>query len=806
MRTWVRSLSSPPRRASRRPAVEALEDRCVPATGFSQVNLVSDQANTALLTDPKLVDAWGVALNPTGGNFWVADNRTNTATFYGGDVSGSPFVKAPLEVQIPFDAPSGAVFNGGTGFTLSEVSPAPAEFLVSEETAWAAAWNQGLSQPTQAQSPIDTSLSGPHVYEGIALAQNGSTNLLYLTNIHSKAIEVFGSNFQAATVTGTFTDPNLPAGFSPFNIANISGQLYVTYALQNSTQDGDEPGLGNGLVDVFNPDGTFVKRLVSNGTGSLLNSPWGLAVAPAGFGTFGGDLLVGNFGDGTIHAYNLSTGDFAGTLNDASGNPITIDGLWGLQFGNGVSAGDTNTLYFAAGPAGETHGLFGALHANGTNPLTGAATSVTGTAGSPLSGVLATFADTTPGLTAADFNVTITINGQNPTAGVVTANANGPGFFITGPNTNPPAGSDTVAIAIQEKANPSNTLTVNGAATVAAGVLTPVGPSNPTITGSEGGFTGNLVSFSDANSSAQAGDFTAAITWGNNVSNNGTVTKNANGTFTVSGTNPAPEDGTSFPSSVLIHDNASHSLTMPFTFAVTEPALSARGLTVSTDSKGVFSTAPVATFTHGANAEPVTAFTTMIDWGDGTAPSPGSVVFTANGYNILGSHTYAGPGTFHLTVSVTDEGAPNTVTAVATVAAPPTGTSGPSAPSAPTPTAGDHFVTQVFHDLGEALDTPTLQRFAAELDQGASPRQVALDLVASLGKSLHGVLRQLTGGGSTTKRARQLFVRLLDHPPASKADTALVRSVARKLAQKKTEAQALVLLLSSPGYLALAES
>jgi uncharacterized protein (TIGR03118 family) len=803
MRTWVRCLhrlfrvSSSPRRVRRgRPTVEALEDRCVPATGFTQLDLVSDQANTALLTDSNLVDAWGIGLNPAGGNFWVANNVPSVATQYSGAVNGSPFTSSPLVVQIPFGGPSGVVFNGTTDFGLNNGSPA--QFLVSQETAWAAGWNPPLQ--TNGQAVIDTVPTGA-VYKGLAIAQNGGVNRLYVTNIHSGAIEVYDTSFhRVTTLAGSFSDPTttvpLPVNFAPFNIANIGGQLYVTYAKQNANKDGDVAGPGNGFIDVFNPDGTFVKRLVSNGP---LNSPWGLAVAPASFGTVGGDLLAGNFGDGRINVFDPSNGNSLGTLNDASGTPIVIDGLWALQFGNGVSAGDSNALFFSAGPAGETHGLFGSLRANGTNPLSGTATAVTGNAGSALPGVLATFADATPGRTAADFNVTITVNGQS-SPGTVTLG--GSGFLVTGPNTSPGAGTFPVTIVVQEKATGGASLTLTGSATVAGNPLSAVGPANPQISTSEGSFTGPLVSFADANSGAQAGNFTATITWGNNVTNSGTVAKKADGTFTVSGSNPAPELGT-FPSSVAVQDNANHSLSIPFTFLVSEPSLSARGLVVSTDSSGVFSNAAVATFTHGSSTEPVTGFTSTIDWGDGSAVSSGTVAFGGDGYVINGSHTYASSGTFHLTVSLTDEGAPLSFTAGASVAAPAPGPPGPTGPTGPSLTAGERFVTQVIQDvLGQAVDAQTLQRFGGELDQGTSAGKVALDLAQSFGKSLHRVLHQLTGGGSTTKRARQLFLHLLDHPATTKADVALVRSVARKLGLPKTEAKALALLLGSSDYLA----
>jgi uncharacterized protein (TIGR03118 family) len=186
--------------------------------------------------------------------------------------------------------------------------------------------------------------------------------MLYATNFGLGRIDVYNSSFQATTVSGGFTDPNLPAGYAPFGIENINGELYVSYALQDAEHHDDVAGAGHGFIDVFNTSGVLLQRLVSQGD---LNSPWGLALAPSDFGAFSNDLLVGNFGDGTIHAYNPSTGALLGILEDEHGNPITIQGLWGLDFGNGHAGANADSLYFTAGIPGpgmvEDHGLFGDL-------------------------------------------------------------------------------------------------------------------------------------------------------------------------------------------------------------------------------------------------------------------------------------------------------------------------------------------------------------------------------------------------------------------------------------------------------------
>jgi uncharacterized protein (TIGR03118 family) len=206
--------------------------------------------------------------------------------------------------------------------------------------------------------------SAGSVYKGLALGNNGSGDLIYAANFGQGRVDVFNSSFSATSVPGGFKDNTLPAGYAPFDIQNLNGKLYVTYALQDPAHHDDVAGLGHGFIDVFDFNGNMLQRLTSQG---LLNSPWGLTIAPSGFGSFGGDLLVGNFGDGLIHAYNASSGAFVGTLDDTNGNPLDIQGLWGLAFGNGAHSQGMNTLFFTAGIPGpdavEDHGLYGAINA-----------------------------------------------------------------------------------------------------------------------------------------------------------------------------------------------------------------------------------------------------------------------------------------------------------------------------------------------------------------------------------------------------------------------------------------------------------
>jgi uncharacterized protein (TIGR03118 family) len=322
---------------------------------YRVTNLVSDQPNVAVVQDPNLVNAWGLAAGPNT-PLWVSDNGTDVTTLYSGAVGGSQVTVVPLVVSIPDGAPTGQVFNPTGGFQLTEPGGNHAAlFLFASEHGTISGWNQQLMPLTSAQR---VATSPGAVYKGLALANTGAGPMLYAADFHGNKIDVFDSQFMPVHRPGAFVDPRLPDGFAPFNVQEIDGKLYVTYAKQGPTGD-DVAGPGNGFVDVFTPQGSLVRRLVSRG---LLNSPWGVAIAPADFGRFGGALLVGNFGDGRIHAYDAHTGRFLGTLRDDHHQPITIDGLWGLRFGNGV-AGSPTTLLFSAGPGDESHGLLGTLDA-----------------------------------------------------------------------------------------------------------------------------------------------------------------------------------------------------------------------------------------------------------------------------------------------------------------------------------------------------------------------------------------------------------------------------------------------------------
>lgn len=354
-----------------RPTLEGLEDRCLLATGFFQTNLVSDISGIAQNTDPNLSNPWGLAYAPTG-PFWVSDNNSGLSTLYNGQ--GTPqklVVNIPSPFQGALGSPDGIVFNGGGGFNVTENGKTGSSaFIFVTEDGTVDGWSPGvdLNNAIQAVPAPGTPVSpttGP-VYKGVALGTDpDGRTLLYVTDFRNGTIDVFDNQFRPTGVGGDFTDPNIPAGFAPFDIANINGKLYVTYAKQDAAKHDDVAGAGNGFVDVFNTNGQLLQRLISNGP---LNSPWGITMAPENFGKFGNDLLVGNFGDGHINAFNPHTGAFLGTLTDPLGNPITIGGLWSLKFGNGGQAGPTTTLFFSAGIGGENHGLFGELQVVSFNP------------------------------------------------------------------------------------------------------------------------------------------------------------------------------------------------------------------------------------------------------------------------------------------------------------------------------------------------------------------------------------------------------------------------------------------------------
>lgn len=319
---------------------------------FTVTNLVTDDqtVNAAQITDPTLVNAWGISFSPTS-PFWVSDNGTGKSTLYSVNPATNATGKVGLEVSIPGDGSvTGQVFNPSFASGAFNSNP----FLFVSEDGTVSGWRGALG--TSAETLVLG--SDLNVYKGSAIAAVNGNTYLYAANFRTGAIDVFKGSAAAPDLPGTFQDPTIPAGYAPFNIQNLDGKLYVTYALQDSAKDDEVAGLGNGYVSVFDTAGNFLGRVGSAGT---LDAPWGLALAPASFGTLAGDLLVGNFGDGRINVFDLGTDAFIGQLTGTDGDPLAIDGLWALTPGNDSSAGSTQSIYFSAGPNDESHGLFGVI-------------------------------------------------------------------------------------------------------------------------------------------------------------------------------------------------------------------------------------------------------------------------------------------------------------------------------------------------------------------------------------------------------------------------------------------------------------
>jgi uncharacterized protein (TIGR03118 family) len=393
-RTWPRRKGSR-KAAAFRPSLEGLETRSLLSGNVLQTNLVSDLPGVAQVLDPNLVNPWGIS-ESGGSAFWISDNNSGLATLYNvPGANNTPVSINPLVVSIPTPgdplgasgAPTGTVFNTTrAGFDLPHTT-AKAIFIFATEDGTIVGWNPGVnpagSDPAKAGTfgtlAVDNSTTPDAVhgavYKGLTIATDpnnapiftgdaNSQTVLYAANFRSGKIDVFDTTFgQVKLPQGAFTDPNLPKGYAPFNVQELNGKIYVTYAKQDLSKHDDVAGKGNGFVDVYNLDGSGEQRLVTRGA---LDSPWGLAIAPQGFAGLSapnGDpvLLVGNFGNGRINAYDATTGASLGALKDPDGEPIQIDGLWSLKVGNGGAGGFTNTVYFTAGLDNQMHGLFGSL-------------------------------------------------------------------------------------------------------------------------------------------------------------------------------------------------------------------------------------------------------------------------------------------------------------------------------------------------------------------------------------------------------------------------------------------------------------
>ena len=351
-------------------------------TAYQVTSLVSNLAGAAVNQDPVLQNAWGIAFSPAGSPFWVNDNDTGCSTLYAADGT-----KIGLQVSIPLPgnviastscqpfnfrnppgvtpaAPTGIVWNPSTAF-LVPGTKIPAAFIFDTEDGTLSVWAGGLNPADDAVLAVDNSANptaaAGAVYKGLVFAVNSHGAFLFATNFRAGRIDVFGPNgpdglFTAATTDGGFAEPEIPAGYAPFGIALVDGDLFVTYALQNAAKHDDVAGPGRGFVDVFDTDGHLLRRFASRGP---LNAPWGVARASLSFGKFSGKILIGNFGNGHVSAFS-DRGEPLGELEDAHDRPLAIDGLWTLTLGGGRGS-SPDTLFFAAGPKGETNGMFGTI-------------------------------------------------------------------------------------------------------------------------------------------------------------------------------------------------------------------------------------------------------------------------------------------------------------------------------------------------------------------------------------------------------------------------------------------------------------
>jgi uncharacterized protein (TIGR03118 family) len=323
-----------------------------PAPRFTETDQVSDQAGKAKITDPNLVNAWGLALSPTS-PLWVANNGTDTATLYAGGLNGAAVTKPALTVAVA-GGPTGQVFNGGTDFVVTGPSGSgAARFIFDTEAGDILGWSPAANP--------NTAILGKHVdgaiFKGLAIANTTFGSFLLAADFHNARVRVFDGQFREIPLPPDifFHDPRLPKGYAPFNVMVSGDKVYVAYARQDAAAEDEVAGDGLGFVDVYTNFGVTVHRVASRGP---LNAPWGLAFAPANWGSLAGDLLVGNFGNGRISAFD---GDhFEGQLRGTDGRTLAIDGLWALLPGT-ANTGGVGTVWFSAGPDDESHGLLGQL-------------------------------------------------------------------------------------------------------------------------------------------------------------------------------------------------------------------------------------------------------------------------------------------------------------------------------------------------------------------------------------------------------------------------------------------------------------
>jgi uncharacterized protein (TIGR03118 family) len=332
-------------------------------TSYTQTNLVSDGSVPAATISDNLINPWGISLSPTG-PFWISANGTGLTVVYNGagnlvPIAGHDAIMIAAPQRVDTSAPTGQVFNSaGSGFDVTAGGVTGSSvFLFATEDGTISGWSPTVDSGSSIIAVDNSQGANPAVYKGLAIGATDQGTFLYAADFANNSVDVFDSQFNKVN---SFTDPNIPSGYAPFNVQALDGKLYVTFAQQDAAKHDDVAGPGHGFVDTFDLNGNVLDRVATRG---VLNSPWGLDIAPKGFGQFAGDLLVGNFGDGTIDAFDPHTDKFMGQLLGSDGNPLQIQDLWALTNGTGSSGTDPNAVYFTAGGQDEMHGLFGSLSA-----------------------------------------------------------------------------------------------------------------------------------------------------------------------------------------------------------------------------------------------------------------------------------------------------------------------------------------------------------------------------------------------------------------------------------------------------------
>jgi uncharacterized protein (TIGR03118 family) len=444
MRQAWRGRRRSPRPRSYRPTLEALESRWTPAAGFKLTKLVSDIPGVAQITDTNLQNAWGIALGPRGA-FWVADNNTNVVTLYAGDVNGSPLVKVPLTVAMPNDgSPTGQVFNTTNDFLLSNGSKAL--FIFADESGQIDAWNPGLNPITHAE--LKAAVPGAD-FTGLAIDTIDNLNFLLAVDNASGNIDAFDSSFNQVQLPGNaFQDPLIPSDFHAYNIQNLGPVDNVDLVAISYARSDIAPGFGT--VGLFTSSGQFIMNLPDG----AFSAPWAVTIAPSNFGPFSNDLLVGNLESGQIAAYSLAVGQFGqfvDFLRDPSGNVIQIDDLWGLHFGNGTTAGDSNALYFAAGPNNYNDGLFGSLRfVSDASPTGASPTHTAATAGDGMAMLAHALMSSGPATTAMPPMVMPPTAPHGPATPAAAVPASHPSMSIPDSGAHDPSPADLMAQAIDQ--------------------------------------------------------------------------------------------------------------------------------------------------------------------------------------------------------------------------------------------------------------------------------------------------------------------------------------------------------------------